>query len=142
MGLEAVCVARYKRQKSEGKARLEQKTLEFRGDFRLDVPLASIKRADAKRGALQVQFEGGTATFELGAAAEKWALKIRYPKPLIEKLGVKTGMRVGILGEADRARDAAFWRDLEALAAEIVPLPKRGAAQQLDIVFAFIESDA
>ena len=32
------------------------------------------------------------------AAAEKWALKIRYPRSLLDKLGVKPGARIAVLG--------------------------------------------
>ncbi len=142
MGLEATCVARVGRRSSEGKARLEEKTLHFRGTFRLDIPLQQIRRAEAKRGALRVEFAEGVAAFDLGAAAEKWALKIRYPKPLIEKLGVNSGMRVGIVGTPDRARDAAFWRELEARSAEVRALRASAAAAEFDLVFAFIESAA
>jgi len=101
MGLEAQCTARWKRQASKGKALLEEKDLVFRGDFRLSIPLKDIASAEVKRGTLTVKFAGGTASFDLGTVAEKWALKIRYPRSRIEKLGVKPGMRVSVLGVTD-----------------------------------------
>jgi hypothetical protein len=103
MGLEAQCTARWKKQTSKGKALLEEKDLLFRGDFRLSIPLKEITSAEARRGTLTVKFAGGTASFDLGAAAEKWALKIRYPRRRIEKLGVKPGMRVSVLGVTDES---------------------------------------
>src|SRR3989304_4321398 len=98
MGLEAQCTARWKKQTSKGKALLEEKDLVFRGEFRLSIPLKEIASVEARRGTLTVKFAGGTAAFHLGAAAEKWALKIRYPRSRIEKLGVKPGMRVSVVG--------------------------------------------
>ena len=101
MGLEANCIARWKKQRSPGKALLEEKHLLFRGGFRLKIPLQGA-RAEARRGMLTVKFAEGAATFDLGAAAEKWVLKIRYPRSLLEKLGVKPGMRVSVIGVADQ----------------------------------------
>lgn len=103
MGLEATCFVRAGQRRSEGKARLEEKTLQFRGDFSLTIPFDTISFAEARRGELAVQHAAGTAVFELGSAAEKWALKIRYPRPLIEKLGVKSGHVVTLVGMDDRS---------------------------------------
>jgi hypothetical protein len=108
MGLEAVCNVRYKRRSSQGKALLETSELIFRGEFRLKIPFSDIKSYEAKRGDLIVRFSAGVATFELGKQAEKWALKIRYPKGLLDKLGVKPDSRVCVLG----AGDARFLDDL------------------------------
>jgi hypothetical protein len=117
MGLEARCRATYGGRSSEGQARLEDKDLLFRGggDFRFTVPLADVRAADARGGVLTLKLPRGTAALELGAQAEKWALKIRYPRSLMDKLGVKPGMRVSVLG----IDDAAFWRDLEARAPDL-----------------------
>ena len=43
---------------------------------------------DAK-GKLHVDHEGGTAVFDLGPDAAKWAERIRSPKSRIDKLGVE-----------------------------------------------------
>ena len=77
MGLEAKCVAKYKRQSSEGLARLETADLSFRGDFRLKIPFAQMKSAKAAGGVLRVETDDGVASFDLGSAAETGALKIR-----------------------------------------------------------------
>lgn len=111
MGLEAKCTVKCGSRKSAGLARLEEKELYFKGvgDFRMKIPLAEAK-AEAKRSVLTVKWPGGEAKFELGAAAaEKWALKIRYPRSRMDKLGVKPGMRVCVLGVAEKL----FWKELE-----------------------------
>lgn len=123
MGLEARCMARYKRQSSEGLARLETADLQFRGDFRLRIPFAEIRSVKAARGVLRVESAEGVASFELGAAAETWALKIRYPKPVIEKLGVKPGQRVSVLGVEDKA----FLRDAGARAEVVIGRAQAGS---------------
>ncbi len=97
MGLETMCKARWAGEVSEGKLHLEMNALQFRGAFRLDVPLNQVK-AEVRRGDLRVEFAGGTAIFELGPDAEKWALKIRYPKGRLDKLGVKSRMQVSLVG--------------------------------------------
>jgi len=77
---------------------LETRELLFRGDFRLTIPFTDITAFEAARGQLSVTFPGGTAVFDLGRRAEQWALKIRYPSPLLDRLGVKQDTRVTVLG--------------------------------------------
>ena len=97
MGLEARCTARFGDSVSEGKALLETDELVFRGDFRLKIPFKEMRSVEAADGRLDVTFGKATATFELGAQAERWADKIRNPKSLLDKLGVKDGMRIRVL---------------------------------------------
>lgn len=130
MGAEAVCNVRYAGQVSEGKALLETNELIFRGDFRLRIPFRDIdiSRLTDADGELSVTFGEGTAVFELGRNAPKWAEKIRNPRGLMEKLGVKTGQRVAVLGVAD----ASFLDDLRARTTE---LSEGGLTAEADIVF-------
>src|SRR5277367_2748457 len=110
MGQETVCTVRFGKQVSQGKALLETTEILFRGDFRLKIPFANIKSVKATDGELRVQTSEGVSVFELGAAAEKWLEKILHPKSRIEKLGVKLGAKVSLLGEFD----AEFLRELGA----------------------------
>ena len=98
MGKEAVCQARCGRESGEGKALLETDELVFRGDFRVQVPLREVTSAKAEAGRLVVEWPGGRLALELGRSAEKWAEAIRSPRTIIEKLGVKPGLRVVIVG--------------------------------------------
>jgi len=111
MGNEANCAVRFGKQQSEGKALLETSEILFRGDFRLKIPFSSIKSAKAVDGELRLQTADGLAVFYLGAASEKWRDKILHPKSRIEKLGVKPGAKVALLGEFD----AEFLRELGSL---------------------------
>jgi hypothetical protein len=103
MGLEAECTARLGRQSSVGKAQLEEKELVFRGTFRVKVPLAAVTAAVEKSGTLQLEWPDGTLRLELGGAAPRWLDRIRNPRGLIDKLGVKEGLRVAIVGLGDDA---------------------------------------
>jgi hypothetical protein len=119
MGAEARCQLRVDGAAHEGKALLEMDELLFRGDVRgvrLAIPLASIRSVSDGDGALRVHFDGGDATFLLGAQAEKWAKKIRSPKSLIDKLDVKPEHTVSVVALAD----SAFIESLRARAAEVV----------------------
>jgi hypothetical protein len=98
MGLEADCKVRYGKESSVGKARLEEKELIFRGDFRLKVPLSDITKAEASGGALTIAWKGGQARLDLGVAAPKWADKIKNPRGLLDKLGIKPGSRIAVIG--------------------------------------------
>ena len=103
MGLEADCRVRFASKTSSGRARLEEKEIVFRGDFRLKIPFTGIRGLATRRGVLEVEFAEGRAAFELGDRAETWAEKIRRPRPLIDKLGVKPGAKVAVIGLDDAA---------------------------------------
>ena len=128
MGDEARCTVRYEGRVSEGKTLLETDELVFRGEFRLAIPRRDIRSAAAEDGRLTVVFSGGTAAFELGARAERWAEKIRNPKTLLDKLGVKDGMRVSALG----VEDGGFRALLRERAIE---LAEEDAAPDSDLIF-------
>jgi hypothetical protein len=102
LGSEAVCSVRYGGRVSEGKALLETAEVLFRGgDFRLKIPFAQITSVASDGGELRLGYDGDVAVFELGRDAEKWAEKIRNPRGLMEKLGVKPGLRVAVIGVED-----------------------------------------
>src|SRR5271163_615371 len=98
MGLQAICDATLGRQTSKGKAQLETDYILFRGDFRLKVFFTDLKRVEAKNGRLRLQFEGGPATLDLGPVADKWAEKILRPPSRLQKLGIKPGLMVALVG--------------------------------------------
>jgi Protein of unknown function (DUF3052) len=128
MGLEAKCVVRVDGAAHRGTALLETDELLFRGPARLKIPFATITSLDAAGGVLRITHAGGSAHFELGDAATKWAERIRSPKPLIDKLGVKPGMIVSAIGDFD----PEFLRDVESRA-ETLSLGR--ARKGSDLVF-------
>jgi hypothetical protein len=128
MGREATCHARLGRESGEGKVLLETDEVLFRGDFRARVPFREISGIETKQGVLTLEWPGGRLALSLGDAAEKWAEAIRHPKTVVEKLGIKPGLKVVVLG----GFDAGFHRDVaRALGAK--PLVR--AARGCDLVF-------
>ena len=125
MGKEAVCNIRYEGRTSHGKALLESNELLFRGDFRLKIPLKQIQSAKAKHGELHIQSTEGSAVFELGPQAAKWVEKILHPPSLLDKLGVKTGLRAALVGRFDDS----FRREL-----------KIGPIKNADLIFLAAEA--
>lgn len=97
MGLEATCKLKFGGKVSEGTALLESTELLFRGDFRVKIPFRQISELKARNGNLVVTFPLGVAQFELGPAAEKWLDRIRNPKSLLDKLGVKADSKIAVL---------------------------------------------
>ena len=100
MGQSARCLATYGGLSGSGTAQLETDALTFRGDFRLTVPLAQVQRVVQHDGLLEVSFPEGTATFDLGKKAPRWAQKILHPPTLLDKLGIKAGQQAHLLGFA------------------------------------------
>jgi hypothetical protein len=127
MGSEVKCPVRFGKQESDGKALLETSEIIFRGDFRLKIPFATIRSAKVVGDELQLQTAEGVAAFELGASvAQKWREKILHPKTRIEKLGIKQGTKVSLVGFEDL--DEEFVKELETAKAVVMPaentLPK------------------
>jgi hypothetical protein len=101
MGQELQCRMHYRSLTFSGKAWLETECLLFRGEERLKLPFADLTGVSAADGVLALDFPGGPARFELGAAAARWAEKILHPPSLLDKLGVKPGMPVRLAGTFD-----------------------------------------
>ena len=128
MGRELLCTVRTGGKTASGKALLETSELIFRGDVRLKIPLASLKSVSARDGELHVRWPEGTAIFELGEQADKWARKILHPKSTAEKLGIKPGLKVSVIGEFE----SAFVNDLRA---DAMAFSDSTALEDSDLIF-------
>jgi hypothetical protein len=115
LGLDTTCTASFKKQTSVGRVQLETDYVLFRGDFRVKLPLAAITSVTSKEGVLTLKSVEGTLALSLGPGADKWAAKIRSPKSRIEKLGVKPGARVSVIG----VKDDAFVDELKKAGADV-----------------------
>jgi hypothetical protein len=116
MGAEAECAVRFKGRSATGRARLETTMLQFRGgDLKLSIPFAEMAKVSARDGTLSVAFPEGTAAFDLGDAAAKWAGKILNPPSRLTKIGATAEWRVSALGVTDEA----FLQELEATVATL-----------------------
>lgn len=120
MGKDAQVAARFADGADEGRLQYEAPKLLFRGAQRRVWDAEGLKGVRAEGGDL-VLADG--ARFALGEKqAANWAEAIANPKGRLDKLGVKPGMRVAVLGVADEAiagelaaRGAALANDLQAL---------------------------
>jgi hypothetical protein len=92
MGQEAKCTLTFRGAAAAGKALLETDALIFRGgEVRLSVPYRDIASMAASDGTLRVEFGGDVAVFAIGAAAARWADRIRNPPTRLDKLGIRSG---------------------------------------------------
>ena len=135
MGLEATCQARMDGKASQGTCRLEETDLVFRGEFRFKVALKDLRKVDARAGALHLEWPEGSAVLDLGDQAERWAEKIRNPPSLLDKLGVKRGLRVSVVGIEEK-------EFLDQLSARVDDLTRGRARAGSDLVFAFMSEPA
>jgi hypothetical protein len=102
MGQELHCIATWNERRSVGTASLENEELRFRGEFRLRIPFKTITDLAVADGRLAVTVVEGIATFNLGPRADQWAERIRNPKSVLEKMGIKPESLVSVIGIDDK----------------------------------------
>lgn len=135
MGREAPCDARVNGVAARGKALLESSEVVLPGTPRVRIPLADLRRVEVVGGGLALAWPGGEAVLALGAAeAAKWADAIRNPRTRAQKLGVKPGQRVSLLGVTDEALRG----ELEALGADV----SARARKESDAIFLQVDDAA
>ena len=135
MGNEIKCAMRIGGKRAEGKVLLETSEIIFRGDTPLKIPFAKMKSVQALDGDLLVRVGDELLAFEVGEkAAPKWRDKILHPKSRVEKLGVKAGSRVALIGD--------FPRDFLQELAKLKCLVKTSAAvDDAEWIFVLVESE-
>jgi hypothetical protein len=136
MGREATCTVRFGGKTDTGKALLETKELIFRGPkLRLKILYDRIGTIVVKGGDLVLGTPEGVATFALGEEALGWARRIKNPPGRLDKLGVKDGMKISIVGEVE----AAFLDELRARTEDLSQGRPRAAS---DLIFFAVEAPA
>ena len=129
MGNELKGAVRREKERYQGKILLETSELIFRGtDYRLKIAFGEIRSVKTANGELRVATKDGVLTFEVGSAAEKWHEKILHPKTRAEKLGVKQGTKVRLLGEFQ----SDFVKELQGSSAEVI---RAGTVANVDQTF-------
>jgi len=106
----------------------------LRGGLRLKVPLRMVRVASAEGGVLRLQWGESMAELQIGAAAAKWLEKLKNPKTRLEKLGIKAGQRVALVGEMEDG----FADELAAHGAHLLGTPT--AKAPADVIFFAVES--
>jgi len=127
MGYDCVSTLTIDGRSFRGTAVLEQKELVFRGDLRLSIPLSLVEEVHVREGDLFLTFGGRRAVLTLGADAAKWAGRISHPPSRAEKLGIKSGMRIALIG----LDDPALLDEIESTGASLVG----AASKALDLIF-------
>jgi hypothetical protein len=131
MGKEAQVAARFAEGPDEGRLQYEAPRLIFRGAVRRVYEAEALKGLRAEGGDLALADGSRFALGEKQAAA--WAHAILNPKGRLEKIGVKPGARVAVLGVADQA----FVGELTAAGAIVV-----SELADLDLLFYAADSAA
>src|SRR5271165_3732922 len=135
MGRELVCNIRTGGKTTAAKALLETNEIIVRGELRLKIALASLKSVSTRDGELHLKWPEGSAVLELGEHAEKWAHKILHPKSTAEKLGIKSGLTVSMIGNFENR----FITDLKNMAESF---SDSKPIQDSDLIFCAAEREA
>ena len=116
MGNEVTGAVREGKERHEGKILLETSALLFRGPhYRLKIAFVEMRAVQAANGELRIDTKNGALAFEVGTVAQKWREKILHPKTRVQKLGVKDGTPVRLLGDFD----ADFMKELKSSKANV-----------------------
>jgi hypothetical protein len=136
MGSEALVTVRMKGRTVAGRARLETDVLQFRSDeMRLSIRFKEISKIAVRDGTLTVTFPDGSASFELGREAARWAEKIQHPPSRLDKIGAKPEWRASAIG----VEDAGFLEELEDAVAH---LSVGRVAKDSDAIFFGVSKEA
>ena len=104
MGNETTCRVEIDGQSANAKALLETEELIVRGAMRAKIPFREVKDVVADGAVLRLRWNERDVRIHVGKDAAKWAEKIRNPKSVADKLGIKAGQKISIVG----AMDASF----------------------------------
>lgn len=101
MGNEATCRVEIDGKAADAKVLLETEELIVRGRPALKIPFKDAKNVAAANGVLALRWNDQSVRIHVGRDAGKWAEKIRNPKSVLDKLGVKAGQKISIAGPLD-----------------------------------------
>lgn len=98
MGLETVCTVLYGGESYEPKVLLETEAVICRGALKKTFRFSDMSQVVAEDDALSFRHKGASVEIRVGEKAAVWAEKIKNPKGLLDKLGVKAGDEVALVG--------------------------------------------
>lgn len=103
MGREAICRCERAGITAEVKALVEPPHLILRGQMRIRIPIAEMKRVSADQGILRFAFGGQSFALHLGeVSAVRWEKALlASPPSLARKLGINTETTVRMIGKCD-----------------------------------------
>jgi hypothetical protein len=132
MGSEIVCRVEYDGTEGKAKTLLETEEVVIRAPFKVTIPFREIREASADEGVLTLHWRDHEARLSLGDQAVKWLEKITKPKSVMDKLGVKPGQKISVVGKLDEA----FIADLKKRGADVSDRLRKAS----DIIFLAAES--
>jgi hypothetical protein len=109
MGTEIVGEAAYRGASHHIKLHLDGKELTLRDGLKLTIPLKEVRNVAASDGELTVAWAKEKIVLKVGDKAARLADKILHPPSLFDKLGIKAGHVISIVGLDDKS----FLRDLK-----------------------------
>jgi predicted aconitase with swiveling domain len=112
---------------AEAKALLETEEVILRGALKARIPFRDVTDVRAEDGVLAFRWSDRDVRIHVGKDAAKWAEKIRNPKSVLDKLGVKAAQKISVLGDVDRA----FLDELQARGADT----SRRLRRDSDVIF-------
>lgn len=127
MGNEVRCRVAIGDESAEAKALLETEELIVRGALRAKIPFREMQDVAADGGVLRFRWNDRDVRIHAGSDAAKWAEKIRNPKSVLDKLGVKAKQKVCVAGRVDDA----FLGELESRGVDL----SRRLRKASDIIF-------
>jgi hypothetical protein len=113
MGNEAQCRVEIDGEAAEAKALLETEELILRGAVKAKIAFRDARDVIAEEGVLRLRWNERDVRIHLGSSAAKWAEKIRNPKSVADKLGVKPGQKISVVGTIDAGFLAASSKKLQ-----------------------------
>lgn len=73
------------------------------GGKRGDVPYKEVEVVSTAKGVLKLRIDGTILEFEVGSTIDRLANKIRNPATRLEKMGLKPGLAVAVVGPQDKS---------------------------------------
>jgi len=127
MGNEVLTRVEIGDESAQAKALLETEELIVRGAIKAKIPFNEMKDVRAGDGMLSLRWKGRDVHVHVGRDAAKWEDKIRNPRSVLDKLGVKSGQRVSVIGKVD----GSFTEMLEGRGVEVSRRPR----PERDVIF-------
>jgi len=87
-----------------------------RGGLRMKIPFSELQSAAADGELLRLRWNDQTIDLTVGRHAPTWLQKIRHPKSVIDKMGIKAGQRVSIAGVIE---DEPFLAELDQRSGDV-----------------------
>jgi len=103
MGTEVEGTVTVGGQKVKVKADFGSDRVRLSGGKRGDVPYKEVQVLSTTKGVLKLRIDGTPLEFPVGSTVDRLANKIRNPATRLDKMGLKPGLAVAVVGPQDKA---------------------------------------